>query len=248
MALVPRSADVGNEILELSATPTAPVAGKPVALTFLVRDPDTGRPIRKFDIQHEQPFHLFVVSHDLDYFAHIHPRLATDGRLHVSVVLPRPGPYQLYGDFTPSGHAPQLLQRSLITAGYQSTLAAAAAHLSPDLTPKVVRGLRMSIRVPDAVAGRELLVTSTVEDARSGAPVTDLQPYLGAQGHLMVISEDLADGLHSHPVAAVSNASGPDVVFQMRFPRAGMYRLWFQVQRGGEVATFPFTVSVLSAP
>jgi hypothetical protein len=140
-----------------------------------------------------------------------------------------------------------MLQRSLITAGYHSTLAAAAAHLSPDLTPKVVRDLRMRIRVPDAVAGRELLVTSTVEDARSGAPITDLQPYLGAQGHLMIISEDLADGLHSHPVAIVSSASGPDVVFQVRFPRAGMYRLWFQVQRGDEVATFPFTVPVLPA-
>ena len=36
MALVPRSADVGNEVLELSATPKAPLAGKPVALTFVV--------------------------------------------------------------------------------------------------------------------------------------------------------------------------------------------------------------------
>ena len=178
MALVPRSADVGNEVLELSATPRAPVAGKPVALTFAVRDADTGRPLRKFDIQHERPFHLFVVSHDLDYFAHVHPRLAKDGRLQTSVVLPRPGPYQLYGDFTPSGHAPQMLQRSLVTSGYRSTLAAAAAHLSPDLMPKVVRGLRMRIRVPDAVAGRELLVTSTVENARTGAPISDLQPYL----------------------------------------------------------------------
>jgi heavy metal-binding protein len=248
MALVPRSADVGNEVLELSATPTAPLAGRPVALTFVVRYADTDQPIRNFDIQHERPFHLFVVSHDLDYFAHVHPRLAKDGRLHISVVLPRPGPYQLYGDFAPSGHAPQMLQRSLVTAGYHSTLAAAAAHLVPDLTPKIVRGLRMRIRIPDAVAGRELLVTSTVEDARSGAPITDLQPYLGAQGHLMVISEDLADGLHSHPEANVSSASGPDVVFQMRFPRAGLYRLWFQVQHGGEVATFSFTVPVQPAP
>jgi hypothetical protein len=248
MALVPRSTDVGNEILELTATPKAPIAGKPVALTFVVRDPDTGRPIRDFDIQHEQPFHLFVVSHDLDYFAHVHPRLAKDGRLQISVVLPRPGPYQLYGDFTPSGHAPQMLQRSLITSGYHRTLAAAAAHLSADLTPKIVLDLRMRIRVPDAVAGRELLVTSTVEDARSGTPITDLQPYLGAQGHLMVISEDLADGLHSHPVATVSSARGPDVVFQVRFPRAGFYRLWFQVQRRDEVATFSFTVPVQPAP
>jgi hypothetical protein len=248
MALVTRSADVGNAVLELSATPRAPLPGKPVTLTFIVRDADTDRRLRKFDTQHERPFHLFVVSHDLDYFAHVHPRLAKDGRLRLSIVLPRPGPYQLYGDFTPSGHAPQMLQRSLITSGYLATLASAAAHLSPDLTPKVVRGLRMRIRVPDAVAGRELLVTSTVEDASSGAPITDLQPYLGAQGHLMIISEDLADGLHSHPVAAVSTPSGPDVVFQLRFPRSGSYRLWFQVQHGGEVATFPFTVAVQAAP
>jgi len=34
------------------------------------------------------------------------------------------------------------------------------------------------------------------------------------------------------------------VVFQVLFPQAGMYRLWAQFQRGGRLATVPFTVRI----
>ena len=80
----------------------------------------------------------------------------------------------------------------------------------------------------------------------SGAPVRDLTPYLGAWGHTLILSEDQADYVHSHPLELVPEASargGPEVTFEALLPRPGLYRVWTQfVRGGGEPITGSFTV------
>lgn len=169
--------------------------------------------------------------------------LRRDGSLDVGVELPSPGVYQLIGDFLPIGGAPQLVQKSIVTAGYTGPLVA-APELAPDLTDKIVDTTRVTLTIPEALAGREQLVTFSLRDTVSGAAVTDLQPYLGAAGHLLLTSADLAIAAHSHPVAEMSAQGGPTVVFQLLFPRAGAYKLWVQFQRHGQVLTAAFTVPV----
>ena len=119
--------------------------------------------------------------------------------------------------------------------------------LPRDTADKVLRDTRVKLTIPDPVAGREQLVTFDLEDTSTGAPVIDLQPYLGAAGHLLLVSADLAIAAHSHPVAEISRPGGPTVVFQMVFPRAGDYRMWVQFQRHGDVLTSSFTVPVKAA-
>ena len=140
---------------------------------------------------------------------------------------------------------PQLLQRSIVTADYTGPLNAAPT-LAEDLHDKVDEGLRAELIPPDPRAGREQLITFQLTDAATGAPVADLEPYLGATGHLLVASADMSVVFHSHPVAAVSSRSGPTVVFQVVFPRPGTYRMWAQFQRRGRVSTVPFTTTVVS--
>ena len=130
-----------------------------------------------------------------------------------------------------------------MTAGYTGPLVA-APHLARDTADKVVGDTRVTLTMPDAVAGREQLVTFELHDAASGAPVTDLEPYLGAAGHLLLVSSDLDIAFHSHPVAEISTQHGPNVVFQILFPREGDVRMWVQFQRHGEVLTSSFTVPV----
>jgi hypothetical protein len=173
----------------------------------------------------------------------VHPTLREDGSLDVGVELPRPGVYQLIADFLPAGGSPQLLQKSIVTAGYTGPLVAVPV-LPRDTADKVLGDTRVKLTMPDPIAGREQLVTFDLEDASTGAAVVDLQPYLGAAGHLLLVSADLAIAAHSHPVAEISKAGGPTVVFQMIFPRAGDYRMWVQFQRHGEVLTSSFTVPV----
>lgn len=210
---------------------------------FVVRDPRTHTVVRRFEQVHERVFHLFVVSRDLEYFAHVHPTLSRSGALDVEVAVPSAGAYQLIADFVPVGGAPQLVQKAFVTAGYSARLGD-VPELSLDRASKTIDGTRVALAMPDAIAGREQLITFDVSDAASGAPLDDLEPFLGATGHLLIASSDLAVVTHSHPVAAISGRAGPNVVFQVLFPRAGMYRMWAQFQRRGEVLTVPFTVPV----
>jgi len=244
MALVPAGPnDYRAYELDVEMVPRAVRPLQNAHVRFFVRNPRTHATVRRFELVHERVFHLFVVSRDLDYFAHVHPTLHASGALDIDVSVPRAGAYQLIADFVPTGGAPQLVQKSFVTAGYTGPLGA-VPELSPDRTDKIAGDSRVALTMPDAIAGREQLITFDLTDAASGAPVADLEPFLGATGHLLLASADLAVVAHSHPVAEISARSGPTVVFQVLFPRAGAYRLWAQFQRHGAVQTAAFTVPV----
>jgi hypothetical protein len=231
--------------VDIRVSPQVIKPGERGHVRFVVREPNTGTAVRRFEVVHERLFHLFVVSHDLTSFAHIHPTLRGDGALEADFDVPTAGAYQLIADFMPLGGPPQLIQRSLVTAGYTGSLAVVPA-LAVDITDKRADGTTVSLTMPDAIAGREQLVTFDVRDDASGAPITDLEPFLGAPGHVLLVNADLTVAMHAHPVAELSSARGPTVVFQVLFPGAGMYRLWVQLQRHGHVLAVPFTISVRS--
>jgi hypothetical protein len=90
----------------------------------------------------------------------------------------------------------------------------------------------------------------TLSVDRDGKPVDDLQPYLGAYGHLVAVrASDLAY-LHVHPMGEPGDGTttpGPDIVFHTTFPSTGSYRLFLDFQHGGVVRTAAFTVNVSEA-
>lgn len=247
MALVPQPAPSDAYWLDLVPPGRVFQPGVPQVLRFAIRDPRKDEVTRQFDPQHERILHLFIVSHDLEYFTHVHPVQRRDGSFEEHVVLPRAGAYRLIADFVPSGAPPQLVQKSIVTAGYRGSLLR-DGRLVLDVADKVVDGVRVKAVIPEPVAGREQLVTFELEDAGTGRPIDDLEPYLGATGHLLLVGADLQTAAHSHPVADLSNGPGPRVVFQVVFPREGDYRVWLQVQRGGRVLTVPFTVRARPRP
>jgi hypothetical protein len=194
------------------------------------------------------------VSQDLESFEHIHPTKLPDGTFVIETVLPRPGYYKIFSDFFPVGGTPQVIQRSLVTAGYSGDLSESQAHLTPDQTlMKTVDGLRAELRFDPAepISGKPAMLKYHLLDEKSGQPVTDLEPYLGALGHTLILSEDATDYLHSHPVEMLPAggsreqvSGGPEVAFDTFFPHPGHYRLWSQFQRRGKVITVSFTIYV----
>jgi hypothetical protein len=168
--------------------------------------------------------------------------LRADGALDVDLELPRAGLYQLMADFVPAGGAPQVVQRSIVTAGYSGPLLDTLA-LAADLTDKVIGDTRVRLVMRDAMAGGQRLMTFEILDEPSGRPASGLELYLGATGHLVLMSADLAAASHSHPVADRVKLPS-SVAFQVLFPRQGMYRVWVQFQRSGKVLTASFTIPV----
>lgn len=255
MALVPNDAlDAPAYELALETSPPAPRAGSPVRLRFSVRHPETRELVRELAIVHEKPFHLFVISHDLEEYQHIHPERQDDGAYALDVVLPKPGYYKLFADFLPAGGTPQVIPGLLVTADAPDDLAAAQARLVPDATlRRTADALDVTLTLPAGglVAGREERLAYRVRDAVSGAPVEDIEPYLGAFGHALVMSEDTLHYVHAHPVEALPAGEarprgGPEITFKALLPKPGRYRIWVQLQRAGNVTTVPFTVEAVS--
>jgi hypothetical protein len=171
----------------------------------------------------------------------VHPELDANGRFKETITLPKAGAYRLILDFAPSGGAPQLVQRSIVTAGFDGALFD-PPPLGTDMAGKVVDGTRIQLYMEPAVAGRAQNVLVELRDDVTGGPATDLEPFLGAPGHMLIVAADLRSVSHNHPLAGLSSPAEGRVAFQLVFPYQGMYRVWVQFQRRGRVLTAPFTV------
>lgn len=237
MRLIAGIADPEEFPVEIKLSPRAVRANKPVEMRFRVADPKTGATIKNFEIVHEKLFHLFLVSEDLEFFAHEHPDYSPSGEFRFRTVLPRPGPYRVVTDFLPSGATPQMNVATIIVPG----AAPVKKPLRASPGPRKGANLEVELRTEPAqpLAGFKTLMFFKLKP-EGGGPF-QLEPYLGAWGHMLAASEDLIDLIHTHPFLA---DGGPQVQFNAIFPREGVYRLWVQFQSRGVVNTVAFDLPV----
>ena len=260
--------DVRDYGLELTTQPAVVQRGKPARWQFRVSHPGTGERILKFETVHERQFHLFVISQDMTHFQHIHPELQPDGTWVIDVTVPKAGYYKVLSDFLPAGGASQFIARPLVTAGYKGNLADDSALLTVDANDtQTVDDLTAKVGYDPApfVAGLYGHLQFDLTDTATGKPVTDLQTYLGAFGHTLIMSEDLNEYVHSHSLDIVPGGQddedmpqfliapgadleklrgGPRVIFDGLMPKPGRYRAWTQFRRHDKVHTFVTTFGV----
>ncbi len=244
--------DARDFLVDVAVEPSAPAVGVPVRVRLTVREPVTRTVVRDFVEVHEKLYHLFVISQDLEHYDHLHPVQQADGSFVIDVTLPRAGHYKLYSDFLPLGGTPQVVPHLLTTARFAGDLASASARLVPDAASARTAGdMRVSLSLPadGLAAGRDEKLRYHIVDRQSGEPVTDLEPYLAAFGHTLVLSENSLHYVHAHPVEWLPDGpqparGGPDLTFKALLPRPGRYRVWTQLKRHGVVSTVAFTVEV----
>jgi hypothetical protein len=247
------------------AQPERPEPLKPALITYRLNDA-TGDPVTadKLAITHEKPMHLIVVSSDLNHFAHLHPAHQAEGRYTVGATLPEEGQYLLFNEFFTADGTMQIERNELATSGAPAEDKAAA--LTPDLDiPHEVNGLSIVLAPNVQKVRRRAPVTFTLTASKGGQPITDLEPYLGAPCHVVIISADTKQFAHTHgdiPGGAMSHDMsstnmagmvmptpparfGPSLQFTHTFMQAGMYRVWVQFGYGGEVITTAHNVQVL---
>ena len=186
-----------------------------------------------FQIVHEKLFHLFVVGQDLQFFVHDHPIFEPDGSFRYEMEFPKPGMYRILGDFYPDGATPQLIAKTVFVSGGNS----AAPVLPRDYGAKSAANLQVEFRTEPSQA----IVGMKTQLHFHLTPADGFEKYLGAWGHMLVASDDLIDMIHTHPFIA---DGGPDVQFNVTFPRVRTYRVWVQFQRKGVVNTAHFDVPV----
>ena len=231
---------VGEYAIDVSLVPQKNGRGM-AGLRLVVRDPASRAVVTAFETVHERTFHLFILSRDLESFLHVHPDMRADGTFELAQSLP-PGEYVLVADFLPAGGVPQTVSRAVVTPGFDppSTRGRPTPALTAGPSDVVVDGIRARLEAPALAAGKDVTLKITFSHAASGAPVTDLEPYLGAPAHLLMVNPDVTDAVHGHPEGEAT--AGPTVAFDVLIPTTGPFKLWVQIQRRGKVLTFPFTV------
>lgn len=226
---------VTRRVLKVQTEPQEPKAGSPAKLTLQIHGNDD-TPIRQFDVMHEKLVHLIVVRDGLDEFAHLHPEVDSAGNLTVEYVFPKSGTYRLFADHQPKGQSPGLATGELVIAGDDE----AAVALVPDTSHDVTVG-EMKAHVAMMPGTEATTVRFHLVDL-AGKAVTDLEPYLGAMGHLVIIGADGRDYVHAHPLSEARTAPSGTVEFAALFPTPGIYRMWGQFQHNGTVFTVPVTI------
>ena len=207
-------------------------SGPAVPVAFTISGPN-GAALTDYDDMHTKELHLVVVRRDLTGFQHVHPTRNASGTWSTALDLSRPGPYRLFADFTPA-------EGENITLGAELTVPG-DYRPQPPSTPNVTSSVDdYNVTLAGAVvAGEESTIALTVDE--NGRKVTDLEPYLGAYGHLVALRADDLAYLHVHPE---DGPPGPTVDFAVFAPTAGTYALYLDFQHRGVVHTAEFVIEV----
>jgi hypothetical protein len=225
----------------LTATDSTLAPGALDTFSFRITGPDE-RPVTAFDVEHDKRMHLIVVRRDTTGFQHVHPEMDADGTWSVPLAVGPAGSYRAFADFTPTGGEATTLGVDLVAPGTFEPV----THV-PSRTAQV-DGYTVDL-AGDLTAGQASPVTLTV--SRNGVPVTDLQPYLGAYGHLVALREGDLAYLHVHPEGSPGDGTtpaGPRIEFVAEVPSAGTYRLFLNFQHDSVVRTAEFTLPTDAAP
>ncbi|MFI8826851.1 hypothetical protein [Streptomyces sp. NPDC053431] len=222
---------VSEDGYTLALDTPAPALGRST-LRFSIKDA-AGRKVTAFSTEHGKELHFIVASRDLTVFRHLHPVKGADGTWTVAADLPAAGAYKAFADFKPA-----VKGAKGVTLGVDLSVPGAyAPRPMPAVAPTAeVDGyqVRLGGTLNPGRAG-ELRLTVT----KAGRPVTNLEPYLGAYGHLVALRDGDLAYLHVHPN---EGGPGPDVSFTATAPSSGTYRLFLDFQHEGKVRTAAFTV------
>ena len=227
---------VGGLAISSSGYTLVPAGMAGSTFSFHVNGPDR-KPVTTFAVVHDKPMHLIVVRRDLSGYRHVHPAMAADGTWSIDLPLGAPGVYRAYADFTatdPGGaQVPLTLGADLTVAGgYQPReLPAVARESTVDKFTATYEG------APQIGTTQPMLFRVF----SNGAPVTNLERYLGSYGHLVVLREGDLGYVHVHPEQELA---GEAVKFWLAAPSPGRYRMFFDFQVAGAVHTAEYTVVI----
>jgi len=234
------SYQTGNTIAKLRVRSKI-VPKKDIDLEIDIQDKN-GKAITSFDIFQEKKMHLILVSDDLQYFQHLHPIYQNKGSFRIKTNFPQPGNYTFFSSYKPSGKSEQVSVMKIKVPGTPQVLA------NIDLTTSKIFGhtkTKLTFSPSTFTAGQEVMVMFDLKDMTNNQPITDLQPYLGERGHLVIVKQSsilsASNYIHAH---AMKNTPNGQIHYMTKFPQPGKYKLWNQFKRNGKVITSDFWVNV----
>jgi Cu+-exporting ATPase len=228
----------------------------PTRVVVQVRDAESGDLVDDLTRTHQVWMHMIVTRADLGTFAHLHPEpTGTAGEYAVEATFPTGGSYTVHTEFRRQGQMADILDSHTLSVDGVSPVPVAVP--AGDVRTYTGAGVQVTLDGAAHVGGSSDFTLGFTRPDRN-AVVDDLQPYLGAAGHVVVMRADGAAFAHRHaetfddsgrPVLALPGTTfGPELDLHVRFDRPGAYRLWAQFQLvDGTVVTAPFVVHATTA-
>ncbi|MEV5651340.1 hypothetical protein AB0L57_24080 [Nocardia sp. NPDC052254] len=229
-----RASESGYTLTALSAPTTTDTPG---SLRFRIDGPD-GAPVTAYTDLHEKDLHLIAVRSDTTEYRHVHPVRDAAGTWSIDWTWRTPGTYRIFADSRPAGAPGELVLSSTVTVPGPAT----DTPLPAVSRTTTVDGYRVRMDGDLSTGGSDV----SFAVSKDGKPVTDLQPYLGAYGHLVALRSDDLSYLHVHPEGEIgSTPAGPRVAFHAQAPSADAYRLYLDFAHDGKVHTAEFTADAI---
>ncbi len=201
---------------------------QPATLRFFVNQKPSNWPENNLDIEHEKYMHVIGVGEDLRNFFHIHPVKVGPGMWVVTNTFTRSGNYRIWTDVSWQGVSYSFGHPLLhVSGGKKPALETPDFHHSA-----IVSGYKVTLEYPEPlIAGTTNHLQFTLQDA-AGKNV-ELQNFLGAPMHLVMVKADLSVYLHGHPDIP---AKGDGVVqFSPILASEGVYKLFAQFRPSNAV-------------
>ncbi len=235
-------------VLHASVTPQKTLqAGKPVTLVLHLKDKQN-KPISLAGLEerHTKKIHLLVVDQSLSDYHHLHP-----------VALKKAGSYEF--TFTPkTSHNYRVFADVKPVKGDAEMVPVLLSGKSPcgkpciekkDADASEVGGVKAAVtfdqktfKVGSATHG-EITLTDD-----KGDKLTDLQPVMGAYGHIVGFYDDFATTAHMHPLGAEpkkpADRGASPLTFMLHPMRAGYMKYFVQIRRGDRDIFLPFGLTV----
>jgi hypothetical protein len=238
-----------------------------VEIKFNIKD-EQGNILKNFEVEHTKLLHFIVVRKDLQYFQHVHPSLdQATGEFSIGLIFPADGPYKLYADYVPGGAqmGPEGIKLGVVSSQDITVGDISKYNEQPVVldvkTTKSYNGYNVKFNFPTTI-GVNVPVNFSLNVSKNGKPVTDLEDYLGALAHTVIIGKDDLSYQHLHAVdknghmmmsgshgsmegmTMGDTGTGPDINFSTSFTKTGTYKIFTQFQEQGKVTTTDYTVEV----
>ena len=235
--------------LKSDSTDKAYSTSTPSEYSFSLVD-DQGNTLKDFQVTHTQLMHVIVVRKDLAYFQHLHANFdpATGIFTLDNLTFPADGTYRIFADFAPANAQMDTMGMPLAVTSFEDVSVGIGSKYTPqpigsEATTKTFNGYQVTLSTSKSLeSGAESMLTFTLE--QNGKPITDLETYLGALGHSVILREGNLDFIHAHPTEDPSQLQNGKVDFMVDFPEGGTYKVFTQFQKAGKVFTTDFVITV----
>lgn len=227
--------------------------GELTRMTFKITEDNAT--LKNFQVVHEKILHLIIIRKDLQEFQHIHPIFDNaTGEFSVDISFKTAGPYVLYADFTPATfedndkNIAQVAQTTILV-GSEKGYKKQQVQTTPSNSVKK-DDYEVLYTVDPPRSDRQTYILSITKNNK---PVKDLQPYLGAMGHSVLVNTKTLEYVHTHAgdmhmknggMDITKMSKGPNLMFNTTPLEAGQYKIFTQFQHQDTVQTSEFVFEV----